>query len=262
VNKEPFKHFIEIGTNWLITYGPNILTALIILIAGRFLAQWIATLGKKAILRTRVDITLAGFISNIIYYALLTTVILAAADQLGVETTSFLAILATAGLAIGLALKASLANFASGILLILFQPFRVGDAVTTAGITGKVERIDIFSTVILAPDNKKIIIPNSSITNGVITNITAMPTRRIDLMIGISYNNDIIAAKQLLENIIQTEDRILTEPAPCVAVTELAHSSVILEVFPWVKTDDYGAVRCSLLEKIKIKFNEQGISFP
>jgi len=259
---DPYNQYVELGTHWLLTNIAGIITAILVLLIGRLLAKWCGIISKKALIQSGMDLTLARFLSNLIYYALLTAIILAAADQLGIKTTSFLAIMGAAGLAIGLALKDSLANFAAGIILILFQPFKVGDAVSAANITGKVEQIDIFSTVILTFDNKKIIIPNSSITKTVITNISAMPTRRIDLIIGIGYDDDISAAKKLLEQILQTENKILPEPSPNIAVNELAASSINIRVQPWVKTEDYGSVKSQLLEKIKLNFTENKISLP
>ncbi len=259
---DQYNQYIKMTTDWLIDNGPDILIAIIIFILGRFLARWCTTLIKKTLNTTGIDTTLSRFLCNTIYYALLTTVILASADQLGIKTTSFIAILGAAGLAVGLALKDSLSNFASGIMLIFFQPFKTGDAVTCGDVTGKVDQINIFSTILLTFDNKKIIIPNNSITNNVITNISAMPTRRIDLVIGISYDDDIIKVKNLLKEIIQSDNRILEEPATTIAVSELGDSSVNLIIYPWVKTADYGPVRFYLLEKIKLEFDQEGISFP
>lgn len=202
------------------------------------------------------------FFNKLIYYALLTAVVIAAADQLGIKTTSFIAILGAAGLAIGLALKDSLSNFSSGLMLILFRPFKVGDVVSAGGVTGTARVIDIFSTIILTADNQKVIVPNSGITSGVITNINAEPTRRIDLTIGIGYGDDINKAKMILTELIQAEERILTNPAPQIAVAELAESSIQIVVRPWVLTSNYWDVRFNLIEKIKHSFDDKGISFP
>ena len=178
-------------------HGPNLFIALAILVCGRWLVKWGTYFLTSALKRAGLDDTLIRFLEKIIYYTLLVTVIIAAADQAGIKTTSFLAILGAAGLAVGLALKDSLSNFASGVLLIIFQPFRVGDMVTVAGITGTVERIDIFSSILFTPDNQKIIVPNGTITGDVITNLTALPTRRIDLVIGISYGDDLGRARDV-----------------------------------------------------------------
>lgn len=262
LNPDTYIQYLKIGKDWLVTHGPGIIVALVILVIGRWLAMWFATIGRKAMNRGGVEETLARFLAKLIYYALLAAVVIAAADQVGINTTSFLAIMGAAGLAVGLALKDSLANFASGVMLILFRPFKVGDAVTAGGVTGKVQQIDIFSTIILTPDNQRFIIPNSGITSGVITNINAEPTRRIDLVIGIGYDDDIQLAKDTITELVRADDRILEDPAPAIAVAELGASSVDIIVRPWVKTDNYWNVRLDLTEKIKLTFDEKGISFP
>jgi small conductance mechanosensitive channel len=189
-------------------------------------------------------------------------VIVAAAGQLGINTASFLTIIGAAGLAVGLALKDSLANFASGVLLILFRPFKVGDFVEIAGESGSVQEITIFNTILHTPDNKLKIIPNGKISNDTITNVNANPTRRVDLVIGISYDDDIRAAHQLLKETVAEDDRVLAEPKTDIAVSELADSSVNFVVRPWVNTEDYWDVRFNLIEKIKLRFDEAGISIP
>ncbi len=259
---EQLDQYLNLGREWLLTYGPNLLVALIILIAGRLVVKWVTRLTRKALRRSGMDDTLILFLDKLIYYTLLVAVVLAAADQLGIKTTSFLAILGAAGLAVGLALKDSLSNFASGVMLILFQPFRVGDVVSTAGVTGKISSISIFNTVLNTADNQKIIVPNSAITSDVITNITANPTRRLDLVIGIGYDDDIRTAKDILEGIIRDDKRILDDPAPTIALGELGASSVDLLVRPWVRTEEYWDVRADLLERIKITFDQKGITFP
>ena len=259
---DQYTAYIEVAKKWFLANGPSMIAAIVIFILGRWLTKWVCFLIRKALTKSGMDVTLIRFLDKLIYYTLLVAVILAAADQVGIKTTSFLAILGAAGLAIGLALKDSLSNFASGVMLILFQPFRVGDGITAAGVTGKVERVDIFSSVLLTPDNQKIIIPNSSITSDVIINITANPTRRIDLVIGIGYDDDIKFAKETIETIIRNDSRILTDPAPAIALGELGASSIDLVVRPWVKTEEYWDVRFDLMEAIKLTFDEKGISFP
>jgi len=253
--------YLQAAKDWLITHGIAILLALTIFIIGRWLAHWFANLAEKAMLKGRVDETLARFLNKLIFYALLTAVVIAAADQLGIKTTSFVAILGAAGLAIGLALKDSLANFAAGVMLILFRPFKVGDVISAGGVTGVVHAIDIFSTIMITGDNQKIIVPNSAITKGVITNINAESTRRIDLTIKIGHQNDLHQAKRLLHELVQAEKRILATPAPVIAVAELGEFGIQMVVRPWVSTSDYWDVRFDLTEKIKLAFDEQGISF-
>ncbi len=250
--------FEELIMNW----GLKLVAALLILIIGNWLAKKMAALFVKVMDRNEIDVTLTKFLRNIIYYALLTAVIIAAAGQLGINTTSFLTVVGAAGLAIGLALKDSLANFSAGVMLILFRPFKVGDAVTVAGETGAVEEITIFNTVINTPDNQKKIIPNGVVASGTITNITANDTRRIDMVFGIGYDDDIKAANRILTDIVSAEARVLSDPEPTIAVAELADSSVNFVVRPWVKTVDYWDVKFALTEKIKLAFDEAGITIP
>ncbi len=245
-----------------INYGIKIITAILIFIIGKWLARKITKILAKVLEAQDVDVTLVKFLNNIIYYLLLTAVLVAVAGQLGINTASFLTIIGAAGLAIGLALKDSLANFSSGIMLILFRPFRVGDVVVVAGETGKVEEISVFNTILNTPDNQRKIIPNGAISNDTITNITANDTRRVDLVIGIGYDDDIKKAKETLEQIVEAEELVLKDPEPTIAVLELADSSVNLVVRPWVKTDDYWTVHFNLIEKIKLTFDEKNISFP
>lgn len=254
--------YLTFVKEWIITNGPNVIAAILIVVLGRWLVKWTAHLVKKALNKTGMDETLVRFLEKLLYYTLLIAVLIAAADQVGIETTSFLAILGAAGLAVGLALKDSLSNFASGVMLILFHPFRVGDAVTAGGVSGSVERIEIFNTIINTWDNQKIIVPNSKITADVITNINANPTRRIDLVIGISYDDDVQEAKSILQDLVQADSRILAEPAPKIALAEFADSSVNFVVRPWVKTTEYWDVRFDLLDRIKKTFDERSITIP
>ncbi|WP_163337730.1 mechanosensitive ion channel family protein [Desulfopila sp. IMCC35008] len=253
-----YSDLLQLGIPW----SGKIVSALLVFWIGKWLAKKIARLFVKILERNNVDVTLTKFLYNILYYIIIVAVVIAAAGQLGVNTTSFLTVVGAASLAIGLALKDSLGNFASGVMLILFRPFKVSDVVTVGGETGKVEEITIFNTILNTADNQRKIIPNSIISSGVITNITANPVRRIDLIVGIGYDDDIRAAKKELENILAAEDRVLKDPASTVAVSELGASSVDLAVRPWVKTEEYWDVRFDLVEKIKMTFDEKGISFP
>lgn len=254
--------YLNFVKNWLIAYGPNVLIALAILVVGRWLVQWSTGLLRRALIKSGMDETLVRFLDKLIYYTLLAAIILAAADQIGIKTTSFLAILGAAGLAVGLALKDSLSNFASGVMLILFHPFKVGDAVTAAGISGTVERIDIFNSIINTWDNQKVIIPNSKITSDIITNINANTTRRIDMVIGISYDDDVNEAKDILQRLVDADSRILSDPSPKIALAEFGDSSINLVVRPWVNTADYWDVRFNLMDKIKESFDERNITIP
>lgn len=245
-----------------LSWAGKIVAALLVFILGKWLAKRIGNLFVGIMERNSVDVTLTRFLHNILYYVILVAVVIAAAGQLGINTTSFLTVVGAASLAIGLALKDSLGNFASGVMLILFRPFKVGDVVTVGGETGTVEEITVFNTILNTGDNQKKIIPNSTVGSSTITNITANPTRRIDLVVGIGYDDDIRLAKQTLAKIIAEEERVLSDPAPTVAVSELGASSVDLVVRPWVKTDDYWSVKFDLTEKIKLTFDEKSISFP
>jgi small conductance mechanosensitive channel len=247
-------------SEWLTAYSINLVSAIIVLLAGRWLAKKVAELLSMFLTKSKVDRTLVGFLQNITYYTLLVLVVFTAVEQLGINTTSFLIIIGAAGLAVGLALKDSLANFAAGVMLILFRPFQVGDYVMAGGVEGSVESISIFNTNMQTPDNRRIIVPNGKIINDVITNVTANPIRRLDLVVGISYEDNIGQAREVLAGLLSEDPRVLKEPAPAIAVADLAASGVNLAVRPWVNRDDYLAVRGDLLEKIKTAFDQAGLT--
>ncbi|WP_316901604.1 mechanosensitive ion channel domain-containing protein [Pseudodesulfovibrio indicus] len=252
----------ETLTFYVTQYGLRILVALLVFIIGRMIAKGVANGSKKVMLKASVDETLAAFLKNIIYYALLAAVVIAALGQAGINVTSFLAVLGAAGLAVGLALKDSLSNFAAGVMLILLKFFRKGDYVTVGGQSGTVSAINIFNTVLTTPDNKVITVPNSAVLGGTITNVTANDTRRVDMVFGIGYDDDLLKAKKTLERIISEEPRILPEPAPVIQVNELGDSSVNFVVRPWTKTGDYWGVYFAITEKVKLVFDAEGISIP
>ena len=247
---------------WLTLYGVKMIAALVIFVIGKWVARKLGNVTKKVMESREVDAALVNFASSLVYYALLIFVVIAALGQIGIQTASFVAIVGAAGLAIGLAMQGSLSNFAAGVLIILFKPFKIGDFVEMAGTSGVVENIMIFTTEMKTGDNKKIIVPNSSVLGGVITNYSANATRRVDLVMGIGYNDDIDKAKQVLEEIINADERILKDPAPLIAVSELADSSVNFAVRPWVKSADYWAVYFALNETVKKRFDQEGISIP
>jgi small conductance mechanosensitive channel len=247
---------------WLSAYSLNIIGAILIFIVGKWLSRRIANLLAKLLVKNNVDQTLVNFLSNLTYYTLVVLVVVAAAGRLGINTTSFLTIIGAAGLAVGLALKDSLSNFAAGVMLVLFRPFAIGDVVSVAGITAKVESINIFNTQFCSPDNQLIIVPNNKIISDIITNINTKATRRIDLVVGISYSDNMAQTKDILSGLAKEDSRILTDPAPTIAVAELADSSVNLVFRPWVKTADYWDVRFDLTEKIKNVLDDAGISIP
>lgn len=247
----------------LISYTFSIIIALLIFFIGKWIVNKIVKILGKVLRRVHsVDETLVKFLENIVYYALIIVVILATLSKLGVETTSFLAILGAAGLAIGLALKDSLGNFAAGVMIVLFKPFRVGDSVVAAGVSGTVTEVTIFNTVFLTVDNQKIIVPNSSILQNSITNVNVNSKRRIDLIVGISYEDSIKQAREVLKNIIASNEKVLKNEAVGISVCELAASSVNLSISVWVKTADFASAKSELLESIKTTFDEVGITIP
>lgn len=243
-------------------YGLKVIGAILIFLIGKWVANKLTKVVSNLMERSKVDTTLVRFAENVIYVLLMVVVILAALNGLGVETTSFVAILGAAGLAIGLALQGTLGNVGSGVLLVLFRPFKVGDVVQVAGQTGSVEAISLFATTLNTPDNKVIIIPNSAVTGGNITNFSTKETRRVDLTFGIGYDDDLRAAKAVLESIVASDERVLKDPAPFVAVSELADSSVNFVVRVWVKSADYWGVYFDTIETVKLTFDEKGISIP
>ncbi|PWE22830.1 mechanosensitive ion channel family protein [Aliarcobacter skirrowii] len=244
-------------------YSWSIFLALLIFFVGKWIVNRVVkVLGKLLRKIDGIDEILVKFLENIAYYSLITAVILAALNKLGITTTSFLAILGAAGLAVGLALKDSLGNFASGVMIIIFKPFRVGDFVTAGGVTGSVSEVGIFNSVFVTGDNQRIVVPNSSITSGSITNVNAFDTRRVDLVVGISYDDDIKKAKDLLTNLLTSHEKILVDKGITVAVSELADSSVNFVVRAWVNTPDYWEVRFFLIENIKLIFDKEGITIP
>lgn len=243
-------------------YGLQLLGALAIFVIGKWLAKLVTNFAKKLMEKSKVDATLVSFGGNILYGGLLAFVVIAALGQLGIQTTSLAAIIAAAGLAIGFALQGSLSNLASGVMLILFRPFKIGDYVEAAGTSGSVADISIFTTTLKTPDNKTVIVPNGNITSDSITNYSAEKTRRVDFVFGIGYGDDIKKAKTILQQILDADERVLKDPEPTVAVLELADSSVNFAVRPWVNTPDYWNVYFDITEEVKQRFDAEGISIP
>jgi len=260
--KKMFEKYLDIVLGWLSANAGSFVVALLILLIGIWLARRISKLVVRLMEKQKMDTTLSGFLSNIIYYTLVILVLIAVAGQLGINTMSFVTILGAAGLAIGLALKDSLANFASGVMIIVFKPIKVGDLVEVGSQTGIVDRISIFNTSLNSLDNKLIIVPNSAVTGGTITNFTSNKTRRVDMMFGIGYGDDLKKAKAILDRLIEEDSRILKEPAPTVAVSELGESSVNFVVRPWVQTGEYWDVYFDFTEKVKLTFDAEGITIP
>ncbi len=261
----------EILTIWLdpqltgplvLGWGQRLLAALLIYVIGRWIAKALARWVATAITKANIDATLSRFLSNILYMVLIVFVVLTALSALGVNTTNFLAILGAAGLAVGLALKDSLSNFAAGVMLVFFRPFKVGDYIEAAGISGTVVSIKIFNTILKTSDNRVITVPNALIYADTITNFSAEDKRRIDLVIGIGYDDDIARAKALIQGVLGQDDRILDQPPPAMLVVELGESSVDIAVRPWVNSADYSQVRSDLLEHIKRALESAGLSIP
>ena len=243
-------------------YGLRIVGALLILVLGRVAAGIMAAIVRKTVARGRGGKTLAAFTGSITYFAIIAIVVVAALNKLGVETTSFVAILGAAGLAVGLALQGSLSNFASGVLLVVFRPFQVGDFIEVGGVGGVVEEIQIFVTQLVTPDNKLLVVPNSKITSDVIVNYTSKDTRRVDLVFGIAYDDDIRKARDIIQKVLSQDERVLAEPAPMIVVSELGDSSVNFAVRPFVKKEHYWDVKFSLTEAVKLAFDEADITIP
>jgi len=240
----------------------NVAIAIAIIFVGRIVVKWVVKLLGKMMAKSDLDEILINFVSSIAKAVLLLLIFIAALNQIGVDTTSLIALIGAAGLAVGLALQNSLQNFAAGVMMIVFRPFKLGDFVEAGGVVGVVEQISIFSTMMKTADNREIIVPNGQIYASAITNYSARETRRIDLVFGIGYDDDMLVAKKIMESILEAHDLVLEQPAAGVAVTELADSSVNFNVRPWVKSEDYWAVRSDLIEQIKLAFDENNISIP
>jgi small conductance mechanosensitive channel len=246
----------------LIPWSIKVAVALTIFLVGQIVARLISGALEKVLSHTKLDRILIDFLGSVVRALLLVVVLVAALDHLGVNTNSLIAMLGAAGLAIGLALQGSLQNFAAGFMLLIFRPFKSGDFVETAGTSGIIESIGIFSTKLHTGDNKEVIIPNGAIYSSNIINYSARQTRRIDMMFSVSYDDDLRLAKEIILKVIAADERVLREPETVVAVGELAASSVNIVVRPWVKTEDFWAVKFALNEQIKLAFDESGITIP
>ena len=247
---------------WVAVYGLRIIAAILILVIGRWVAKGVRSLVKRLMEKSKMDPTLISFVGALVYVGLMAFIIIAALGKLGVATASFVAVIGAAGLAVGLALQGSLSNFAAGVLMIIFKPFQIGDFIETAGTDGVVEEIGIFTTELRTPDNKKVIVPNAKVTGDNIVNYTAKGTRRVDIVAGIGYGSDIDKARKVLEGIVADEERFMKDPAPTIGVMELADSSVNIAFRPWVKAEDYWTVYFDTQEKIKKRFDAEGIEIP
>jgi small conductance mechanosensitive channel len=260
------QHIIEAIKEFLVTKGTafalDLLAAILIFVIGRWVAKWVSILIGKVMTKARVEQILVSFVQHLSYFGLLAFVIIAALDRVGIKLTAAIAVLGAAALAVAFALQGSLSNFAAGILMVIFKPFKVGDLVAVAGVQGTVQEIQVLNTVLNSPDNVRIIIPNAQVTGGTISNYTANATRRIDLTIGVSYDDDLKKAKQVIESVLGADARILKNPAPTVAVYELGDSSVNFVVRPWVKPVDYWDVYFDVTAKVKVALEANGITIP
>lgn len=252
-------HLINV---YAIPWGIRIVAALVIFYIGRVVVAVVVGIAQKLMLRQKLDETLVIFVVAIVRALLLLLVIIAALSQLGIDTTSLIALVGAAGLAIGLALQSSLSNFAAGVMLIIFRPFVKGNFVEAGNAMGTIDRVNIFTTTMITPDNTEIIVPNGTIMSNNITNFSAKPTRRVDMTFGISYDDDLRMARNILQDIVEGDDRVLTDPAPAVVVGALADSSVNFLVRPWVNSADYWPVFWDTTEKVKLRFDEAGITIP
>lgn len=259
---EKSSQLMDSGIELLMIYGPKILAAIAIFIIGKMVAKWIKRLVNRVMSKGNADPLIVGFTSSISYMAMMAFVIMATLGQVGIQTTSFIAILGAAGLAIGLALQGSLANFAAGFLLIIFRPFKVGDFIEAAGVTGKVNDIQIFTTTLTTGDNKTIIVPNAKLGGDNITNYSTQATRRVDMTVGVSYDADLKEVRNILEDIVAKDERILKSPAHLIAVGELADNSVNFFVRVWVKSEDYWCVNFDTNETVKLRMDDAGIGIP
>lgn len=242
--------------------GLKLLAAIVIFYVGRIVARMLTKGLRKFMQAQQIDKILETFFCNLVYWAVMIFVIIAAINQIGVQTTSLIAIMGAAGLAVGLAMQGSLSNFAAGVLIVIFRPYRVGDFVEAAGISGAVQQVQILTTILKTGDNKEIIVPNSQIMGSIITNYSANDMRRVDMTIGVGYDDDIDKVRATIQELVDADERILKEPACLIAVSALADSSVNFAVRPWVKTENYWGVMFDLTEAIKKRFDKDGISFP
>ncbi len=253
---------IAIVSNLVTTWGIKVIGAIVVLVIGRWAAGWARKIVRTMAARIDLDATLAPFLASLAYYAVIAMVLIAVLGMIGIETASLLTVLGASALAIGLAMQGTLSNVAAGVMLLLFRPFKVGDSVDIGGTTGKVMGVRLFSTLLSTPDNVEITVPNAQIYGNTIKNFTANDTRRNDIVVGISYDDDIGVAIQTIKDVLARDDRVLPDPEPAVAVLEMADSSVNLVVRPWSATADYWGLRCDLMRALKEQLETAGCSIP
>lgn len=256
----------ELSSDWAMeivtTYGPKLIAAILVLVIGLWVVKIISKVVRTLLKKSSVDVSLEGFLVSLISILLKVMVYISALGMLGIEMTSFIAILGAAGLAVGMALSGTLQNFAGGVMILLFKPFKVGDFIEAQGYMGSVKQIQIFVTMLTTPDNKTILIPNGPLSNGSLTNFSAQATRRVDLTYGIGYGDDIDKAYEVLKRLIDEDERILKDPEPFMALSELADSSVNIVVRLWVNAPDYWGVHFRMNEQVYKTFDKEGLSIP
>ena len=262
INIEKIEHYMQMLGEMGLQFGVQFLLAIVVYFVGNFIIKKVLNLVGKGLEKKKVEITLHRFLLSILTTLLKAIQIIILASMLGIQTASFIAILGAAGLAIGLALQGSLANFAGGVLILLFRPFKNGDAIKAQGYVGSVEEIQIFNTILKTFDNQRIIIPNGLLSNGCVTNINVNGTRRVDMVFGIGYDDDIVKAKALLRTLIEADERVLKDQGVDIWVGEHGESSVNLFVRPWAKAEDYWGIYFEMMEKVKVEFDKAGISIP
>lgn len=259
---EEANRYVEMITEMAIAYGPRLALALVTLFVGLWIIGAISRGVNAGFERGGMEVTLRTFLNSMISIGLKVLLVISVASMVGIETTSFIAVLGAAGLAVGLALQGSLANFAGGVLILIFRPYKVGDFIDAAGVMGTVARIEIFSTILTTPDNKTIIVPNGAVSNGAITNFSTQETRRVDIVFGIGYDDDLRKGKQVLTDLIMADERILKDPEPQIVISNLGDSAVDITTRSWVKAEDYWGVYFDLMENGKLALDENGLSIP
>lgn len=260
--EDKVQHYSDLAMTYATEYGLKILGSLLIFFIGRWIAGQIVTLIKKGLHKAKVDPTLVSFAANATYVGLIVVIVIAAISNMGVETTSFVAVFGAAGLAVGLALKDTLSNVGAAVLIIFFRPFKVGDFIETSGVMGTVKTINLFSTTLTTTDNRSIIIPNGTLISGNIINYTGNDKRRVDMVFDIDYKDDLRLAKEVIMEVLKANPKVLAEPAPVVAVGALAQNSVQIFARPWVAVDDYWDGMFEMTEAVKLEFDKHGISIP
>lgn len=259
---EQLSHYSEVAIELLMTYTPRLLLALATLVIGLWLIGIVVKITESGLSKSNTDQTLITFVSNLVSWGLKALLVLSVASMIGIETTSFIAVLGAAGLAVGLALQGSLANFAGGVLIILFKPYKVGDLIQAQGELGVVKEIQIFVTILVTLDNKQVIVPNGAMSNGNVVNLSGEGKLRVDLNIGVSYGADISKAKQAIMQVMEDHPKVLGDPAPFVGVDAMADSSVNLVVWPWATPDDYWDVYFEINEQMKLALDKAQVAIP